>query len=330
MTHMKIAAAVCGALALTGGAAGACTLQTVGELNVDLSRGAPVVDGEINGVAVKVMIDTGAVHTIITRTAATALGLVGRRLPDGYVFQIGGQTESYAANIKSLKIGTLTANDLPPMLIAGDLKGRSDVSMLVGADFLSQFDVELDLGEHMIRLFKAQDCQPGQLVYWNKPYSQAALVAPSGAYAPPQIQVEILLNGHRATAEVDTGAARTVVDAGVAAAAGEPPPAHPELAGGGLGPALRPTWTDEFASIAIGDENIAHAHVEVMDFAKDFQAVEEAEDTRVAQHLTAAPLTLIGDDFLEAHRVMADFKDHVMVFSYNGGPIFSAAAATSP
>jgi hypothetical protein len=40
----------------------------------------------------------------------------------------------------------------------------------------------------------------------------------------------------------------------------------------------------------------------------------------------------IGGDFLHAHRVCVDNQDHLILFSYQGGPVFGAAppAQTTP
>jgi predicted aspartyl protease len=325
MTPLKMLAGTLGAglLALAAGAAGACTLRTVGELNVDLSRRAPIVDGEINGAKVKVMIDTGSSVTMITAPAAKALGLIGAPTPGGYVFGIGGKTDTYATLLKSLKIGTLTGSDLPPIMVGGALAGEPDIAMLLGSDLLSQFDVELDLADHMIRLFRADGCTPPQLVYWNKPYSQATLESGAG------FDTEVTLNGRRVLATLDTGASASLVDAQTAAGVGAATPSHPQLVVTGLGPAQREGWNDDFASVAIGDESIAHARIEVADFARDFAEVDGTTDTRISRH-DGAPTMLIGDDFLRAHRVMIDPKNHVIVFSYTGGPIFATHAATQP
>ena len=305
MKHLRILAGTLGAglLVLTAGAAGACTLQTVGELSVDLSRRAPIVDGEINGVKVKIMIDTGSSTTIIAGPVAATLGLTaGKKTPGGYVF---GEGDTYSTIPRSLKIGTFTSTDLPPFLVGDAIPGEPDVAMLVGADFLSQFDVEFDLADNMIRLFRAEGCTAPQLVYWNKPYSQAAL-APGN-----QFETDVALNGRRVLAAIDTGASTSRVDAGTAAGAGE------------ANPAPGRAWNAEFASLAIGDESIAHARIEVADF--------DVSDTgtRVGRH-GGLPSMLIGEDFLHAHRVMIDSKNQVMVFSYSGGPIFSTPAATQP
>ena len=319
MTRSNLAAAALAGAMLGAGAAQACTLQTVGELDLDLSRRAPVVEGEINGVAAKIMIDTGSDGTSIMAPAARALGLMKDRLPQGYVFAIGGDTQHYVTTIRSLKIGSLTATALPPMLVGGELKGEPDIAMLVGSDFLSQFDVELDFANHVMRLFHAEDCSPAQLVYWNKPYSQAALLPGNS------IQTEVALNGRRALAWVDTGASGSLVDADEALAAGEPRPAQATLAASGLGPEPRLLWADDFASFQIGDETIAQAHINVSPFAHDFEAIEL--DSHISHRTGDTPGMLVGDDFLRAHRVMVDYRDHVMVFSYNGGPIFATGTA---
>ena len=309
MTPVKLLAGTFGAglLALTAGAAGACTLQTVGELNVDLSRRAPIVDGEINGVKVKIMIDTGSRTSIIAEPAARALGMTAGTNPGGYVFGAGA---TYSIIPRSLKIGTLTATDSPPFPVGEPIFGEPDIAMLLGADFLNRFDVEFDLADNMIRLFHAEGCTTPQLVYWNKPYSQAAL-APGGGFL-----AEASLNGKRVLAAIDTSASRSLVDAAAAAGAGEPIPPHPQFVVDTVGPTSREAWNDDFASVALGDESIAHARVEVADFARGGHG--------------DAPSMLIGEDFLHAHRVMIDNRNHVMVFSYTGGPIFSTPVAAQP
>jgi len=317
--HLKTLAAAVGVtlLALAPEAAAACALQTVGVLDVDLSRGVPIVDGEINGVATKMMIDTGSLATIITAPAAKALGLAPSTTPGGYVFGIGGRDDADAMLPSSLTIGTLHVTKPPPLLVSGAIAGLPDVSMLVGEDFLSQFDVELDMANHVIRLFHAEGCTAPQLVYWNKPYSQATIEP--GA----QIMTIAGLNGSRVRAIVDTGASTSLVEASAAAGAGEANPSHPSLVGTGLGPQPRQAWTDEFASVAIGDERIANARIQVSPFGGDFSWIDT--DSRIGRRMDT-PSMLIGEDFLGAHRVLVDFKDRVMVFSYNGGPIFSAGA----
>ena len=86
MTRLGLTAAALtvAAMPLSAGAALACSLQTVGELDVDLTRGAPIVDGQINGVAVKIMIDTGSRTSLITAPAAKSIGLIAGTTPGGY------------------------------------------------------------------------------------------------------------------------------------------------------------------------------------------------------------------------------------------------------
>ena len=327
MTPLKMLAGTLGAglLALAAGAACACTLQTVGELNVDLSRRAPIVDGEINGVKVKIVIDTGSSLTMITAPAAKALGLIGAPTPGGYVFGIGGRRDTYATVLKSLKVGTLTGSDLPPITVGGALAGEPDVAMLLGSDFLSQFDVELDLAHNMIRLFRADGCTPPQLVYWNKPYSQADLVASDRD--SPVVMATALLNGKRQPVQIDSGADVTIVDEHVASNLGVRRGGAGEVHIEGLGPQDRAGWIGQFDSFALGDEQIAHPRLTVIKLAQD--TVDNGGAYMVPKSLdgNTPPTMLIGADFIRAHHLLIGVQEHVLVFSYSGGPIFSAPAA---
>jgi hypothetical protein len=128
---------------------------------------------------------------------------------------------------------------------------------------------------------------------------------------------------------IDTGASTSLVDAQTASGVGAAIPSHPQLVVTGLGPAAREAWNDDFASLAIGDESVAHTRIEVADFARDFAEVDGTTDTRISRH-DGMPTMLIGEDFLRVHRVMIDPKNHVMVFSYAGGPIFLTTGTAQP
>jgi predicted aspartyl protease len=283
MTHrVTLLAGTLGAalVVLAAGSAGACTLRMVGEFKVDLSRGVPIADGEINGVNTKIMIDTGSSVTSLTGVAARDLGLTASTSVDGYVFGASSGGETYSTVLKSLKIGSLSTTSLPPVRVGGDVAVDPDIGMRLGEDLLSQFDVELNLADNVIRLFQADGCTPPQLVYWNQPYSQARLAPGTG------IETEVSIDGRPMLAAIDTGASTSLIDTRAAASAG--------------------------GALAIGDESIAHARLQVSDLSH------------------GAPSMLIGVDFLHAHRVMVDRKDRLIVFSYNGGPIFSASQTPAP
>jgi hypothetical protein len=70
------------------------------------------------------------------------------------------------------------------------------------------------------------------------------------------------------------------------------------------------TGTEPFA---IGDEIIRNAKLRIGDLYILGSRWHRVMDKREL---------ILGDDFLLAHRVVVQPREHVMVFSYNGGPVF--------
>jgi tetratricopeptide (TPR) repeat protein len=141
-----------------------------------------------------------------------------------------------------------------------------------------------------------------------------------------QIRAEVRLNGRAALAILDTGASISMVDAAVAGAAGvsrESPGAQSAQVIRGLGPAPEASFTGKFDTFALGDESIANARLHVTGLTRGFEVTELG--SRLSRPLDAAPSMLIGEDFFHAHRIMVANRERVIVFSYNGGPIFTVA-----
>src|SRR5580698_5715324 len=176
LSILAISAAI-GCLAAPASAFADCKLQTVGEFHVDLSRGVPLVDGEVNGLPAKILIDTGASYSMVVRADAASLGIVGVH-GAGEMHAVGGESEVLAANVKSLRIANFAAHDLL-LIEAGPPNQAPDASLILGQEFLSLYDIEFDYADGVVRLFQPQGCSPEQLDYWNKPYSLASLAPTS-------------------------------------------------------------------------------------------------------------------------------------------------------
>src|SRR2546428_11413457 len=75
-----------------------CKLMRIEEWPLRLERNLPIIDGEINGQKVGILLDTGAARTAVTRSAATRLMLSRNDLasarPDG-----GGTDKPIAAGL---------------------------------------------------------------------------------------------------------------------------------------------------------------------------------------------------------------------------------------
>jgi predicted aspartyl protease len=300
-----------------------CKLATVADFHADKSGGAPIIDGTVNGQPIKIVVDAGSSKTLFTSAAAKRLGLITTRLTGG-TFAIGGDDRASMTAVKELTIDRLKLSNITLGVVVGPDRPRG-FDMLLGDDLLSHYDVEFDLANSAVRLFEAQGCQPPQLVYWAKPYSQATLL--STPRDNPRITAEVELNGHRMVAEIDTGSSETIVDTVAAGAAGVSRGSPGSEAAGkvhGIGPVVEDSFAGKFSSFAFGDEKLANTRLVVADFARSVEYTPTG--STLARPVLGAPMMLIGDDFLRAHRVMVANREHVILFSYNGGPVFTVAA----
>jgi predicted aspartyl protease len=294
----------CGlSLAITGPALGACKLLQVAAWHVDLDGLQPTVLGQIDGKPIRVLLDTGSYRTFVLGKDAAQLGLT--------------------ALVHELKIGSLDLKDLTLYVLDTNAENRS-FGMLLGADFFSAYDTELDLTHHVVRLFRNVDCQPQQLAYWSNGYFLAKLEMPSGY--DQRFRMQIKLNGKRTTAVIDTGAALSFVskfaaeDAGVIPGAdGQPPQTASGLAG------TERVWEGRFDSLAVGNETMQNAKLQIGELFENTTVMRTG--SMLPQKIEGLDdRMLLGVDFLLAHHVMILPHEHQMLFTYNGGPVFRSPA----
>jgi predicted aspartyl protease len=323
MTRSLFMAALAVGAALLGvrPALAECRLGMVAELPLDPNRDVPVAEGEINGQPARFLIDTGSSWTMIVREEALKRHLAMGRLAGVTVYGVGGAREVFGGTVRSLKVGTLVATNVQ-VIAAGPAKGASDVAVVLGEDAMSEFDVEFDLANHFVRFFKPEGCTPDQLVYWNKPYSQAAL--PETDRDSPSVRMPVNLNGKRVEAVLSSGSSVSVVDTTAADAVGARiDKSAPDEVLHGVGIEPKALTVSKFASFALGDEAIGNVRI----WSTAFSAQTERPDggSFMAQSASKDPTRtlLVGADFLRAHRVLVANREHLMVFSYVGGPVFS-------
>jgi len=241
-------------------------------------------------------------------------------------YGIGGDTPVYRAQVKVLKVGDLTRTSIN-IRVTGDDSRAGPAELILGEDVLSKVDAEFDLAHNAIRLFQPKGCTAPQLVYWGAAYSQAELLT----WNPdqPAIQTHALVNGKQILAELDSGAEATVIDAAAADADGvaRPTTAAPTETFRGMGRQPVQSWTGRLDNFAIGDEKIAHVNVQVLPFSRSMTYTETG--ARTPRPLENTPAMFLGDDFLRAHRVFIDNEDHLILFSYQGGPVFSTPPAAT-
>jgi clan AA aspartic protease (TIGR02281 family) len=337
--HMRMiwAAQLAVGLGMVGLGAGpafaACQLQTIAEYHITMEGNQPLVDASVNGHPVRFLVDMGSAATIISRPAAAELGLTLRRMSGVDMYGVGGGDVADEANIRELKLGSAVAHDVDLLVTGQGLKSREYVGLL-GQNFLSQTDLEFDFANDVMRLFKARDCAGDQVVYWGKAYS---VVPISPSPSTGVLEIEVLLNGRRILAQVDSGASHSVVTPGAAEAAGvtlHSAGVHSLGASGGMGAKTVQTFVAVFPTFSVGDETIKNVRLEIADlFGEDR---EVPINSHIARKLEGFPQMLLGADFIKAHHIYVARSQGKVYFSYNGGPIFQApeasrdAASTAP
>jgi len=322
--NTAVAALISAALFAPGLASADCKLLQLAEFHLDPNSTAPIVDGTVNGVPVKVLLDTGAEFSMITYHEAKKLGLRLSESTGMRAYGIGGSTQIYTADV-----GKLTVGDLAKSNFAATVSGVEDrpsrVAVVLGYDVLSNADLEFDFAHHTVRMFKPKGCTAPQLVYWGAAYSQAPLLPLRRDN--PSLEMKIDLNGRQVLAALDSGAEMTLVDAGVGEAAGvvraDGPKAGAVI---GNGPLAEESWVGRFDNFAFGDEKIAHVAVRLAHVMQDMTYTEIGSN--MVRHVEG-PAMFVGDDFLKAHRVFVDKEDSLILFSYQGGPVFDVASKTT-
>lgn len=115
-----------------------------GSTTIQFSPGGRImVDAKINGSgSARLLLDTGADHTVIAPRALTAAGvsLTAGALP-GQIAGATGTTEAQGVPIESLEVGGARATRL--LVIAHDVN-QPGIDGLLGRDFLGQFNVTID------------------------------------------------------------------------------------------------------------------------------------------------------------------------------------------
>jgi hypothetical protein len=167
-------------------------------------------------------------------------------------------TRGRPAKISKLQIGNMMSKDVV-MLRPEEHLLPNGVYGLLGADFLKKFDIELDLGHNIVRLFDPSSCGENS-IYWANRFSEADLVIRGG-----QITVKVELDGMPARATVDTESAVTVVSWDLAKRLHLDRNSE-NIIKSGDGP--DGSFRYKFSEIKIGDEIVKNPNLNIVDFVR--------------------------------------------------------------
>jgi predicted aspartyl protease len=311
-------------LALAGGAFAQnaeCKLAKVVDWPVRMLGTHIVVDGAINGQKAGIALDTGAQRSLILRSTAARLDLPRREAPGMRMFGIGGETRMEIASVDDFMLGEVSTRGMQ-FYVAGERDFGAGFDVLLGEDFLRNFDVEFDLARRAVRLHRATGCEGVSLAYWTKDAAGEVAIEPVSE-ARPRIAFTVHVNGRPIDAILDSGAGTSVLTKQHAAAAGvrpDSPGVVPGYSSQGLGAKSVEAWIGTFESFAIGNESIPDVRIRFADLWK--QTTFTSTGSRIARNATQTEPMLLGADFLRAHRTLVAHSQRKLYFTYIGGPVF--------
>ena len=328
MHKIGLASAVALTMALGGWStanaapAATCKMQQIGELDVILHVGSPVVDGKVNNVPVHLLVDSGSVATSLSRQTTARAGLTVKVVDYVTMYGTDGADRLGEVGVKTFQVGPFVAQN-SNLAVLG--RGKDETDGLLGIQFLRQSDVEFDLPHNKIRFFKTEGCTGDQVVYWGSAYSVLPIYSHT---SNAMLDVDVKIGGRPVHATMDTGAYQSVVTPDIAARqsvhltpAGE--------ASGATGLSRVPYSVGTFDSFSFGeDETIKNARLNVADLWRHTEDVRLG--SKIPIKVAGGSEMLLGADFFRAHRVYVSNSQNKVYVSYVGGPVFSVRAASPP
>lgn len=291
-----------------------CSVRGLAELPVTMAGMRPTITAQINGQDAPFTLDSGAFWSTLTPAAAKQYQLRAdaSRLPRGfYITGVGGRTDAAVATVATFTLVNIPFHKFD-FIVGGSDPGAGTVGVL-GQNILRMADIEYDLAQGMVRIFKTEHCSRNVgLAYWAKeadqPYSMMDIEAATPS--SPSIVGTAYLDGARIRVTFDTGAASSIVGLRAADKAGvKPDGPGVERAGmtSGIGRHETPVWIATFPTLKIGGEEVHNARLRFADLGDSDM--------------------LLGADFFLSHRIFVASSQRRLYFTYNGGPVFNLSAA---
>jgi len=298
----------------------ACKIEQVAELKIEQVAGAPMLDGQVNGEHIRMLLDTGSNVSFLTLAAARHMKLLVHRYGDLGECGPSGCADLEGTRVKELRIGDVTLRD-HSINVAGQVlpDGNGEASFLLGADVLSHFATEFDLAHGVVRLLRAHECKLDQLAYWAPEFSKADLVRYS--FDDSKFILRINVNGKYQMARLASRWAASYITFNAAKDAGVDPTSpgveRIEPVGEQSAKLPDPNWIAHFDKIEISGEAIKNARLHVVSVLPDTLPRYSRPG-----HGQVDYQVLLGSEFFLAHRLVIVPDEKAVLFTYNGGKVF--------
>jgi len=187
-----------------------CHLQLAASLPITLNvYGHVTVPAVVGTSPVQLTLDTGSPISGLTELAAKRLALEPEPIGNsvGLTFY-GGVPITHFVPIKDFRLGAMRAPNSSFVIVP---LNWLESDGLLGADFIKQFDVDIDYAAGRLNLILPHRC-PGRVAYWTADPSAVAIIPFTQKAIDPHIWVHVALDGHDMRAIVDTGASVTTMN----------------------------------------------------------------------------------------------------------------------
>ena len=265
-------------------------------------RDSPVVTVEIQGQPERMLLDSGSYRSFISTGAFNALKTRNKKSQNLAGLGLGGVSMINFVTYQTVNAGAIHLAAQPfgisSIAIYAD-NGHTDYDGILGADFLANFDIGLDLPDSRITLYAHQNCKP-PLLPWRGQFAQVPLLASYGG----QPTIPSRIDASTFALILDTGAQTVLLLQQPLAAKGVMPES--------VAPGTAITASD-FAqhSFSIRAEQFAQLNIGAETFPDIWLPVALNEQLPAAEGCDG----LIGDDYFSSHRVYIDNATHYAYLS---------------
>jgi hypothetical protein len=247
-------------LLCSGESSKACQIQQRATVSLTIIGTIALTPVAINGVAGTFILDTGASMTAVTPDAVARFGLALDEWTATTMRGVGGIERRRNADPRSVEFGgialhrnglagdsTLRVVTMPRAMVSGQT-----IDGVLGRDFLSVFDLDLDFPNRTLTLYGVRDCA-GRFLPWTAAYLSVPVESPTSK----ALVVPVELDGVPLRALLDSGASQTLVAAPGMARLGL---GLDRLSGdksevvSGIGSHTVTVWRHQFRELRIGGE----------------------------------------------------------------------------
>jgi hypothetical protein len=191
-----------------------CALKQVAAIPAHLaSNGTLVMDAVINDTPATLTLSTASDYSYLSEDFAKRAGMPIDTLR-GEFRSTGRRLLGQVTRIKSLQLGTARSSYEGFALTAGGPDGTDGSAVGgVGADYLSNYDVEIDLAGGKVNLWSQDHC-PGQAVYWADTYFKVPVTfreVTKSRFRRKRPEIDIVADGKTLHAMIATDDANMVL-----------------------------------------------------------------------------------------------------------------------